>query len=321
MVSVWMITYNHDKYITDAIEGVLKQKTTFKFDLIIGEDGSTDNTAPIVQKYAELYPDMIKARFNKSNIGMMPNMIKTLQECSGKYIALCEGDDYWTDPLKLQTQVEFLEANQDCIACYHDAIIIDSAGNITSESKLPENCRRDYTSEELMKGAWILTLSMVFRNVLKEYPSEILGVSNGDTFLTVLLGAHGKGKYLDRIQPAVYRQHEGGVWSGLDIDSKKFLGFNSCLLIYQYHLKSTGRQFAINFLFDVLYSRFRELFPERNPFAMELRERDLREERTRVCLRDLSNSHTYRVGAFILWPFKRVKAAIEAVIDGFNNRR
>jgi glycosyltransferase involved in cell wall biosynthesis len=108
-----MITYNHENYIREAIEGVLQQKCKFTIELVIGEDHSTDNTASIIKDYEIQYPDLIKARFNEINLGLIPNFLKTIEECSGKYIAICEGDDYWTDPYKLQKQVAFLEDNTE----------------------------------------------------------------------------------------------------------------------------------------------------------------------------------------------------------------
>src|SRR5690554_5301571 len=123
LVSVWMITYNHEQYIKQAIEGVLMQQTTFRIELVIGEDCSTDNTANIIREYEQKNPGLIKARYNNQNIGMIPNMIKTLEECNGKYIALCEGDDFWTDPFKLQKQVDFLETHLDYTGAAHQATV------------------------------------------------------------------------------------------------------------------------------------------------------------------------------------------------------
>lgn len=111
-VSVLMITFNHEPYIKQAIEGVLMQKCDFPIELIIGEDYSTDNTRQICEEYA-LNNNEIKLLSSNINIGVIPNLIKILQACKGKYLALCEGDDYWTDPYKLQKQVDFLEANPD----------------------------------------------------------------------------------------------------------------------------------------------------------------------------------------------------------------
>jgi len=112
LVSIICITYNHEPYIAEAIEGVLMQKCSFPIELVIGEDCSTDNTRKICEEYANK-SELIKLLPTETNLGMMPNFIRTLQSCTGKYIAMCEGDDYWTDPLKLQKQVDFLEANAE----------------------------------------------------------------------------------------------------------------------------------------------------------------------------------------------------------------
>lgn len=117
LVSVFMITYNHENYIEHAIEGVLMQKTSFPIELIIGEDCSTDNTRKIVREYEGRYTEIIKAQYPEKNRGMNNNFLTVLQSARGKYIALCEGDDYWTDPLKLQKQVDFLEANPEYSLC------------------------------------------------------------------------------------------------------------------------------------------------------------------------------------------------------------
>ena len=99
LVSVFMMTYNHEKYISEAIEGVLMQNTNFDFDIVIGEDCSTDNTRQIILDYQRKYPGKFKLLLHKENIGAMANQMAVLQACSGKYIAMCEGDDYWIDPL------------------------------------------------------------------------------------------------------------------------------------------------------------------------------------------------------------------------------
>lgn len=108
-----MTTYNHEKFISEAIEGVINQKTNFSIELIIGDDCSKDNTRRIILEYARKYSDIIKFKFQKKNLGMLPNFLSLLEKTSGNYIAFCEGDDYWIDPYKLQKQVDFLEANKD----------------------------------------------------------------------------------------------------------------------------------------------------------------------------------------------------------------
>lgn len=113
IVSVKTITYNHEPYIRQCLEGILNQITNFKFELILGDDCSTDGTREICQEYADKYPDIINFITSDSNVGAIINSKRTLDACRGKYIAFCEGDDYWTDPYKLQKQVDYLEANSD----------------------------------------------------------------------------------------------------------------------------------------------------------------------------------------------------------------
>lgn len=118
-VSVFMITYNHEKYIAEALDSILMQKTDFDFDIVIGEDCSTDATRRIVLEYSRKYPDKIKLLLHNVNVGFISNLMYVLEACTGKYVAMCEGDDYWTDPFKLQKQVDFLEANKEYMLATH----------------------------------------------------------------------------------------------------------------------------------------------------------------------------------------------------------
>ncbi len=106
-----MITYNHSAYVAQAIDGILMQQADFDFELVIGEDFSTDNTRAICEDYASKYPQIIKLLPAEKNLGMMPNFVRTLKACKGLYVALCEGDDYWTDKNKLKIQIENLQKN------------------------------------------------------------------------------------------------------------------------------------------------------------------------------------------------------------------
>jgi len=124
LVSICMITYNHEKYIAQAIEGVLMQKTSFPFELVIGEDCSTDDTRSTCIEYQNRFPDIINIRLPVKNQGMIKNFIQTMRACQGKYIGYCEGDDYWTDPCKLQKQVDFFESNPQYGLCFTDADIL-----------------------------------------------------------------------------------------------------------------------------------------------------------------------------------------------------
>src|ERR1700683_5373651 len=126
LVSVHMVTYNHEKYIAQAIESVLLQKTKFDFELVIGEDFSDDNTRNIIKTFVLNNPGKINALLHPYNLGLdgKNNSVETLKNCNGKYVALCEGDDFWTDPYKLQKQIDFLEENTDFSICFHNSKIL-----------------------------------------------------------------------------------------------------------------------------------------------------------------------------------------------------
>lgn len=214
LVSVWMITYNHEPYIAEAIEGVLMQKTDFPIELVIGEDCSTDRTREICIAYQRKHPDIIRLLMNEKNIGMMPNFIKTMEACQGKYIALCEGDDYWTDPLKLQKQVDFLEGSPDFVGAFHDSIILDEATG-TEQLRIGNAVIDEEPDlDSIILKNNIPTASLLFRNVFTSdfWSKQFEAIAKGDYLLVVLLARYGKFKYFNPPM-SVYRVHAGGVWS------------------------------------------------------------------------------------------------------------
>jgi glycosyltransferase involved in cell wall biosynthesis len=230
-----MITYNHESFITEAIEGVLMQNCEFDIEFIIANDKSTDQTDRIIGTYLSkvVIPNNIHVKYtnHKENKGVSKNFIWSLEQAQGKYIAYCEGDDYWTDPLKLKKQVDFLESNSDYVVTSHNAKVIDTGGEILKERKLPKlNSDTEYSKQTLKKGVHLLTLTMVFRNLdfyflFNESFSNIL---NADTFLISCLGFYGKGIYLDNIGDACYRVHDGGVWS----KKSEFVKFKNLINTY-----------------------------------------------------------------------------------------
>ena len=218
LVSITCTTFNHEKFIKDAVEGFLAQKINFPTEIIIHDDCSTDRTPEIIRDFTSRYPKIIKPIFQRENQysrGIKPWVKYVYPACKGKYIAFCEGDDHWTDPFKLQKQFDFMEANDDYSICYHNAKIIDENGVLLSESKLTDGLKRDFSSDELIKGPMLLTLTIFFRNVLKNFPLEIFNVKNGDKFLISLIGNFGRGKYLENVEDAVYHKHALSIWSSL----------------------------------------------------------------------------------------------------------
>ncbi len=220
LLSIVCPTYNHEHFVAQTLESFLAQETDFPFEVVINDDCSTDGTAAIVADYARRYPTIIRAQLQSENQYQQGNhpCPGLFRLSRGKYIAFCEGDDYWTDPFKLQKQVDFLESHLDYVLTYHDAMAFNEHG--TQGIQLQGKGQRDATSLELMKGRPISTLTVCFRNVLHQLPRELVGAPLNDLVWWCLLGAHGKGKYLADIAPAAYRVHSGGVFS-MRSDKKK----------------------------------------------------------------------------------------------------
>ena len=212
LLSILCITYNHEKYISKAIKSFLEQETSFDFEIVIGEDCSTDNTLEVILEFQKNHSKIIKIIKSENNIGVTKNFRRTLAACRGKYIALCEGDDYWDDPKKIQTQVSFLESNPEYVLTYHDTHSIDENNKITNDLS-KKGINFDTTKSMLIKAPPISTLTTCFRNEIKEIPIEFNDAPVLDICLWSLLGHHGSGKYLRSIKPAIYRPHDGGIFS------------------------------------------------------------------------------------------------------------
>ncbi len=226
MVSICCVTYNHEKYIAQAIEGYLKQQTTFKFEILIGEDCSTDNTRKIVEEYVLKYPDKIKLITSESNVGTHNNAVRLYKEVKGKYLTQCDGDDYWTDPLKLQKQVDFLEQNQEYIMCCHYSKRIKENNEIYYLNLSPKPII--YSFEDILfdNDFETILVSVLFRNSteIKEIYSTdwFFRFHAPDRFLKLYLTfASGKKIYVLPEVMGTYRKHEGGIWSMLKAKTKK----------------------------------------------------------------------------------------------------
>ena len=213
MVAVYMITYNHEDYIEQAIESIVNQKANFLYKLFIGEDCSTDNTRQICIGLKEKYPDKIHLVLNERNVGASQNAQKIFNLCfnsGAKYVAMCEGDDYWTDPLKLQKQVDFLEENEEYVIHSGKAQILkdNKLGNTIGDplSKKTYDIADFYTKNNLV------TCTAMFRNISISL-SNFEGLVFGDWKLYTLLLSQKSGNlaYVADVIYSVYRIHEGGV--------------------------------------------------------------------------------------------------------------
>ena len=237
IISVCMITYNHEAFISEAIEGVLMQKTSFPFELIISDDCSTDKTREICLKYKSKYPDIIRLLLPESNLGMTKNFIETIKSATGEYIAICEGDDYWTDQLKLQKQIDFMEVNTEYSVCFHRYKIFDNeSGEIRNDGcgYLFENNTLQGISIDTIDflRSWITQpLTMFFRKC-----SFNIEVTNKYTyFRDIHLIYHilqsGKG-YLFAFEGGNYREHNGGIHSKQSLQNQCKTGLDVAREIY-----------------------------------------------------------------------------------------
>lgn len=239
LLSVLIITYNQENFIEECLNGVLMQICDFKVEIIIANDCSKDNTDEIISRILKEWGDnkIIKYLNREQNWGAMSNFIDAYNNCSGKYIALCEGDDYWTDPLKLQKQVDFLEKNDDCSACFHQVdCLIENEFNedIVIENRYQKILDKNNIRaiDLLEQGNFIHTCSIVFRNKLIKMPFEASYSSVGDYILFILLGQKGRLKRIGE-KMSVYRRGVG-IYSTLSIFEmeKKILIYNICILSF-----------------------------------------------------------------------------------------
>lgn len=238
LVSICSITYNHAPYIRQCLDGFLMQKTKFKYEIIIHDDASTDGTAEIIKEYAEKYPDLITPIFqteNQYSKGLRGFYARFVYpRAKGKYIALCDGDDYWTDPLKLQKQVDFLEVNPEYVMCSHRF-----KQYLQERSVYEDDWYGDifdgisYSLETLIHGGWYHTpLSVMFQSEklnLEEY-KKYTNAKDATLFFHLL--KKGKG-YMLPDKMAVYRVHLGGVWSGVSREEQLSADFKNRIGLYE----------------------------------------------------------------------------------------
>lgn len=233
LVSVWMVTYNHEAYIEQAIESVMMQTTNFDFHLYIGEDCSTDNTGEICERLKTKYPKQITLVRNKKNLGANNNALNIYNLCfnsDAKYMAMLEGDDYWTDPLKLQKQVDFLEANLDYNMCFHSVKVFNESKKILEGDVITKPVPETTTIKELSKGNYIHTPSVLLRNNFT-LPKWFVNVPVGDWVLYMIAVKDKKIKKIEETM-AVYRFHEKGLWTSKDKRKQMLMSLDNFKYVY-----------------------------------------------------------------------------------------
>lgn len=242
LVSIICTTYNHEHLIQNALESFAAQETDFSYEVLIGEDCSTDATQKIIENFSSGNQQCtLRPFFNHTNQGVNENFAKLLAEAGGKYIAICEGDDYWSDSKKLQKQADYLESNSDASIVYSTVNSHHFGVKPRLDYSYVGGNRRDLTGEELKHAPPINTLTTMFRNVIRPLPNEFYTTGAADMFLWSLLGQHGRGHYLANVLPSIYRQHPGGIFSSTSREGRWILDLMtsySLLLYYRRHEES-----------------------------------------------------------------------------------
>lgn len=221
LVSIACLTFNHERYVRECLDGFVSQKTTFRFEIVIHDDASTDSTQEIIREYIDRFPNVewrpILQTENqyKNGKGILQPIV--LPKCRGKYIALCEGDDYWIDPYKLQKQVDFLEEHEEYSMCFHKVVI---------ESEMPEEWQkhifdhieeRTYTARDIYDNWCVPTCSVLYRKDRLHYKQN-KNIVFGDIYTWLLLAETGK-LYCLPFAGGVYRRHQGSASCAYDVQT------------------------------------------------------------------------------------------------------
>ena len=215
VISIRTSTYNHAPYIKQCIEGVLMQKATYAFEYIIGEDCSTDGTREIVFKYAKQYPNIIRVVTADYNVGMKANGRRCIERCRGKYMAICEGDDYWTDPYKLQKQVDLLEQDEHASFVYTAFQTVDTCGQAISRPIYDKYMSKSFSGDifyRLLRGNFILTLTTCFKTEILQSTEITSAPRTIDYLLFLIASAKGNAIYMTE-KTGCYRQHPNSIMS------------------------------------------------------------------------------------------------------------
>ena len=213
-LSVMMITYNQERFIAQALASILAQRVNFDYEVIVAEDNSTDGTRDIVLDFHHRYPGRIVPLLRDRNLGAMRNFKEALAVCKGKYVAVLEGDDYWSHEDKLQTQINFLDEHPDYAICCHRAQFMDETGG--AQSRIFPTCPAGtYTITDLFDENLVVTCTVMYRwGSFGSLPDWFLTLKMGDWPLHILVGRTGKIHLMDEVM-SVYRIHQGGIWSSL----------------------------------------------------------------------------------------------------------
>lgn len=246
-IIVW--TFNQENFISECLNSILSQERTFKIEIIICDDASTDKTIDYLKTYEKKFADIIKLIIHQKNkwqegVNFFPDVYK---KCKGKYVFFIEGDDFWVGNNKLQSMVNFLEKNKHFVLVYHDFYRVDEEGKILSDEELnllgiyaKRSLQRDYSQDDLQSFnfAYILVGSMCIRNLPLDFFEEYKLSPNPDMFYPMMLGKYGAAKYLESAGKLAYRVNSKGIWGGADKKERQRQKLLTAILMLSYFLRN-----------------------------------------------------------------------------------
>lgn len=336
-VSIVCITYNHEKYIKQALQSFVTQKTNFDFEVIIGEDHSSDNTKNIINEFKKKYPNIIKPKYNKKNLGVMKNLVYSLKRARGKYISLCEGDDFFTNINKLQLQVNFLDKNPSYSICFHPVNVFFEEGSDKNFIYPYPDQDFKFTTQELLKFNFISTNSVVYRNQ-NNYQNIPINIIPGDWFLHLYHAKVGKIGFMNKIMSS-YRKHSNGLWWNYEKDIDRTLmkfGYNQLSMYFKiislFKNKKQYKKIVFNNI-DYIFNRLLQIDKNQNTkfiekilinFPKEISDylinsnkyRSVNVEKKLEKLKEITDSKLYKI-----WPvYTKIKKNLLKVVHKFYGR-
>lgn len=317
-VSVAMTTFNHERYISQAIDSVLIQDTNFDYELVIAEDCSTDKTREIVLDYQSRYPEKIKLILQENNVGPNRNGLDALRTCKGQYISILDGDDFWTSPKKLKILADFLDNNKEFVICFHNLQVVYE--NCNKAQHLSNYNQKEITTiKDLAQKNYIYTASCMFRNGLVDYPEWFCKSPIGDWIIHLLHARHGKIKFIDEVM-GVYRVNGSGLWESKQSRYKreKLAEFGEVLFDkFDDEINRTFRKNHAIGCFDLGFDHFVDSNYQKAEYylnkCIQANSLQIYDQYNEVCSsrERLLDSFDYRIGSAILKPIRFLKNLIK----------
>jgi len=314
LVSICCLTYNQVHNFRNALNSFLAQKTGFRFEIVIHDDASEDGTRELIQEYCQEYPHTVRAIFQQTNLVNSGQGIYDIYtrhvfpELKGKYFAICEGDDYWTDPAKLQLQVEFLENHPEFSISFHNVGIeregqIDGNAHLRNTGLSPEG-DLTFTLSDLIRGNMIPNCSVVYRNCITGFPSCFSGFPFPDWSLHILYAERGYIRYIHR-NMAVHRDSPLGLWNGLRPEAQRVAECNFLLTLLN-HLPSEFDKAIIDSLqnFSSTYQTVTFWDVYRHAIALAHHEKDVMKSQYEAILEDIYRSRKWKLAVAFSMVFR-----------------